>query len=341
MGADLVVKIMKLNILLFTSASALVSLFQPFYEEVAKYAKLGTLQVITEVNNSDIWQSQESLPFQQEQRNRRIQNVTNLFNDISNSSPADIVDLIIGYNDIVTKNFGIEWEDLRDLMRDLFEKQPDYDILTDAEGLSELIFDASDDGYLTIEQEEKVQSAMESFVEIINDLHLLFELDLDNWASLLTDSVSHTLTFYTLMNDVFVFSLQIYLDLGLDLSALVFQIYSEIQDSQTEYNSLVGWTDICVSTSIWTFSTQVASFGVYLVPRWTDILNSVLEFWNQLVEQFMSNTNIDYSAGLISPIVAQSATEMIDSAKRTIAELELLTMPFDAQIAQGVKDFFC
>merc|ERR1712130_742954 len=320
-------KIMKLNILLFTSASALVSLFQPFYEEVAKYAKLGTLQVITEVNNSDIWQSQESLPFQQEQRNRRIQNVTNLFNDISNSSPADIVDLIIGYNDIV--------------MRDLFEKQPDYDILTDAEGLSELIFDASDDGYLTIEQEEKVQSAMESFVEIINDLHLLFELDLDNWASLLTDSVSHTLTFYSLMNDVFVFSLQIYLDLGLDLSALVFQIYSEIQDSQTEYNSLVGWTDIFVSTSIWTFSTQVASFGVYLVPRWTDILNSVLEFWNQLVEQFMSNTNIDYSAGLISPIVAQSATEMIDSAKRTIAELELLTMPFDAQIAQGVKDFFC
>ena len=120
---------------------------------MAKYAKVGTLQVITEVNNSDIWQSQESLPFQQEQRNRRIQNLTNLFNDISSSTPADIVELIIGYSDLETKNFGIQWEDLRELMRDLFQNHPDYDILTDAEGLSELLFDASDDGYLTIEQE--------------------------------------------------------------------------------------------------------------------------------------------------------------------------------------------
>jgi len=70
--------------------------------------------------------------------------------------------------------------------------------------------------------------AVTDFVAMINDLNMLFELDLDNWEDLLTKFVTHLLDFYVNVSNIFQFPMQTYIDIFIELAALSVGTYSEI-----------------------------------------------------------------------------------------------------------------
>ena len=74
--------------------------------------------------------------------------------------------------------------------------------------------------------------AITDFVAMINDMNMLFELNLDNWGDLLTKLATHTLDFYVNINNIFQFPMASYIDAIIEFVALSVSTYSEIMVSQ-------------------------------------------------------------------------------------------------------------
>jgi len=297
--------------------------------------------LLTEVRDSDVWltnnptEGKDELGF-------RIQNLTNLIDDVNSTTATQLADFILQYNDAAVQLYGLTSDDLDNSLVIIFAGSG-HTILTDAAVLSTIVFDAADTGYFTLEQEEDIMVIVSNFVALINDLNQLFQLDLENWEVLLTKFSEHLLSFYVDLNNIFVFPMQSYLSAVLEIAALGVGTFSEIQDSITEYNSLVGWMNICAGTTIFNYGKQWLSYGEYLSPRWIDVINEYIAFWNKLTEiiPFFSNINGDITAEEISWEIEAQINEMSGNGKRTIEELRLLSLPFAAVIDDTVNQYLC
>ena len=132
--------------------SAFTSLFQPFYEQVTKYGRDGLVMVLTEVRDSDFWA--RTSPGKDDEY-FRIHNLTNLIEDVNSATPTQLADFILEYNDLLVQLYGLTTDDLETSLASIFANSG-YTILTDADALSAITFDATDDGYFTIKQEVRV-----------------------------------------------------------------------------------------------------------------------------------------------------------------------------------------
>jgi len=330
---------------LLASVSAIFSPFTPIFEEAVKYGKIGFLQVLEDVNSAN-WNDTEIFPAS---KNARTVLTDAFLSDVNNTTPSQIVNWLMDFDYNLMKNgFAhsqghdfLTWEDFERALDDIFDDQ-NYD--TDPEAFSDLIFDESDSGLLSLEREESLLLAIDSFLAACDVLHHVFILDLENPSQMLLDFLNFGFTWYSELDQVFELDQSSYIGIAVSGATFAFQTTTSIQEINKDYNGRIGSIDFCgTDFSALDYFERYVLYADFALPKTMQIFDEAMIFWNLLCQEIplLMNSSLDFSAALIPDMYSDLVNDYFESAKRSINEFQVMARLFEGQINNFVKNTVC
>merc|ERR1711868_121075 len=302
---------------LLASASAIFSPFTPLFEETVKFGKIGFLQVLEDVNSAN-WNDTEIFPAS---KNARTVLTDAFVSDVNNTTPSQIVNWLMDFDYNLMKNgFAhsqghdfLTWEDFERVLDDIFGDQ-NYDT-----------------GLLSLEREESLLLAIDSFLAACDILHHVFLLDLENPSQMLLDFLNFGFTWYSELDQVFELDQSSYIGVAVSGATFAFQTTTSIQEIKKDYNGRIGSIDFCgTDFSALDYFERYVLYADFALPKTMQIFDEAMIFWNLLCQEIplLMNSSVDFSAALIPDMYSDMVNDYFESAKRSINEFQVMARLF-------------